>query len=91
MVKKLLIACLAVWMVACAASPPTSGLGPKRAANAPPPAGCVADTATRIPVSPHDCAGPGKEWTGQDIKRTGATDSAQALQQLDPRVTVHGQ
>jgi hypothetical protein len=53
-----------------------------------PPAGCVAETATRIPVNPHDCAGAGRVWTDQDVKSTGATDVAQALRQLDPTVVV---
>jgi hypothetical protein len=53
-----------------------------------PPAGCVADPATRIPVKPSDCAGFGRTWTDQDVKSTGATDAAQALRQLDPTVVV---
>jgi hypothetical protein len=53
-----------------------------------PPAGCVADTATRIPVSPRDCVAAGRVWTDQDVKSTGATDAAQALRQLDPTVVI---
>jgi hypothetical protein len=92
MLNKILIgACLTLCVAACASSrsvPDTAK--PAVAASAKqPPAGCVADTATRVPVSPQDCAGFGRTWTDQDVKSTGATDAAQALRQLDPTVTVH--
>jgi hypothetical protein len=79
---------LTLCVVACATSPSTPGTGQRAGAAMVPPAGCVAETATRIPVSPHDCAGAGRVWTDQDVKSTGATDGAQALRQLDPTVTV---
>ncbi len=97
MVKKLLIgACLIVCVAACATSPSTSGTGKSEsaattkaaAASRALPAGCVSDTGTRIPVSQSDCTGPGRVWTDQDVKSTGATDAAQALRQLDPTVTI---
>lgn len=90
MLKKILIgACLTLCVAACATSPSTSGTGkPAAAAATVPPAGCVADTATRIPVSPSDCAAFGRTYTDQDVKSTGATDAAQALHQLDPTVIV---
>jgi hypothetical protein len=55
-----------------------------------PPSGCIAETATRIPVSPHECAGIGHVWTDKDIKSTGATSAGEALRQLDPTVIVTG-
>jgi len=91
MLNRILIAtCLTLCAAACATSSSTSTTAkPRAAATAPvPPAGCVADTATRIPVSPRDCAGPGRVWTDQDVKSTGATDAAQALRQLDPTVVI---
>jgi hypothetical protein len=89
MLKKILIgAGLTLCVSACATSPSTPGTGHTAAAAKVPPAGCVAETATRIPVNPHDCAGAGRVWTDQDIKSTGATDVAQALRQLDPTVVV---
>jgi hypothetical protein len=88
MLKTIVIgACLAFCVGACATSPP-SGTGQPAAAAKTPPAGCVADTASRIPVSPRDCAGFGRAWSAQDVKSTGATDAAQALRQLDPTVTI---
>ena len=89
MLKKILIgAGLTLCVAACATSPSTPGTAPRAAAAKVPPAGCVAETATRIPVSPHDCAGAGRVWTDQDVKSTGATDVAQALRQLDPTVVT---
>jgi hypothetical protein len=92
MLSKILIGtCLTVCVAACATSPSTSGTTKPAAATATvPPAGCVADTATRIAVSPRDCAGFGRVWTDQDVKSTGATSAGQALRQLDPTVTVTG-
>jgi hypothetical protein len=87
--KKILIgAGLTLCVAACATSPSTPGTAHAAATANVPPAGCVAETATRIPVNPHDCAGAGRVWTDQDIKSTGATDVAQALRQLDPTVVV---
>ena len=91
--NKLLIGiCLPLCAAACANSRTTPDTAkPMAAATAQqPPAGCVAATATRIPVSPKDCAAFGRSWTEQDIKGTGATDAAQALRQLDPTLTVTG-
>ena len=89
MLKKILIgAGLTLCVAACATSPSTPGTGRPAAAAKVPPAGCVADTATRIPVSPSECAGAGRTWSYQDVKSTGATDVAQALRQLDPTVVT---
>jgi hypothetical protein len=86
--KILIGACLTLCVSACATSS-APGTGHVAAAAQVPPAGCVAETATRIPVNPHDCAGAGRVWTDQDIKSTGATSAAQALRQLDPTVLVN--
>jgi hypothetical protein len=89
MLKKILIgAGLTLCVAACATSPSTPGTAPRAAAAKVPPAGCVAETATRSPVSPSECAGAGRVWTDQDVKSTGATDVAQALRQLDPTVVI---
>jgi hypothetical protein len=91
MLKKLLLgACLVLPLAACT-TPSATREPPKSAALAPAPTpGCVADTATRIPVKERDCAGFGRTYTQQDIQRTGQTDTAQALRLLDPSLTVHG-
>ena len=88
MLKKILLGvCLTLCVAACA-TPSSSGTGKSTSAAKVPPAGCVADTATRIPVSPRDCAGFGRVWTDQDVRSTGVSDAAQALHQLDPTVTI---
>ena len=88
--KALIGAGLTFCLVACASTPSTSGVGTRRAANSTPPPGCVADTATRIPLSSSDCSAFGRVYTQQDIKKTGSLDSAQALRLLDPAVTTSG-
>ena len=91
MLKKLLIAaCLVLPLAACTTrsatrEPPTSA----SLASARTP-GCVSDTATRIPVMQADCAGFGRIYTQEDLLRTGAADTGQALRLLDPALTVHG-
>jgi len=80
----LISACLALCAAACS-TPRASSEAARQ-----PPAGCIAETATRIAVSPHDCAGTGRVWTDKDIKSTGATSAGEALRQLDPTVIVTG-
>ena len=92
--KKLLLSSqLALCVAGCASHPATPATAtPKVAATAEgPPAGCVADTATRIPASSGTCAAFGHTWTQTDIKSTGASDTGQALRNLDPTLTIKGQ
>jgi hypothetical protein len=86
--NRLLIVCVALAVAACASNRPAGT--PENAAQASKalPSGCVSQTATRIPLSPSECAAFGHVWTEQDVKRTGATDAAQALRLLDPTVTT---
>lgn len=87
--NKALIVCVSLCVAACATSRSPPGAAKGAAADIRPPAGCVADTATRIPVSPRECAGFGRVWTQEDVKTTGATSAGEALRLLDPSVTVH--
>ena len=92
MLNKLLIgAGLALCVAACASKPSAPGAATSRLAPQSNvlPAGCVADTGTRIPVGPRECAGFGHTWGQQDMRSTGAVDAGQALRLLDPTVTVH--
>jgi hypothetical protein len=52
--------------------------------------GCVSATATRLPVRPDDCAGRGQTYSRDDLLRTGAHDTGEALQLLDPALRVYG-
>lgn len=52
---------------------------------------CIRDTGSHIPPPKGQCLPvTGSSYSQQDIQRTGATNIGQALQMLDPSVTVHG-
>ncbi|HXY96428.1 MAG TPA: hypothetical protein VEH00_05585 [Steroidobacteraceae bacterium] len=88
MTKSLALGALALILAACATAPVSPGQA--TTANAKPPAGCVAQTATRIPVKDDKtCAGFGATYTQQDIQNTGQTNVSAALQMMDPSVTRH--
>ena len=79
----------ALMLAACAATPPTPDQT-KVAANAKPPAGCVGQSATRIPLKDDkSCAGFGSTYTQQDINNTGQSTVGGALPLLDPAITRH--
>jgi hypothetical protein len=93
MLYKALIAACAV-VAGCSTSPPApdvAGSAVRTADAALPPAGCVAQSATRIPVGPSECVAAGHIWTGRAIQSTGATEPGAALRLLDPTVNVQGQ
>jgi outer membrane cobalamin receptor len=81
-----LSAAFALILTACTLTPPSADK--PTAANAPP-AGCVAQTATRIQVKDTACAGPGNTYTKQDIERTGQANLGDALPMLDPAISKH--
>jgi hypothetical protein len=78
-------ACLAL-LAGCATTPRAPAKPATAAATLP--AGCVGQTATRIPVKSSECAGFGSTYDQQDIDRTGQTTVGPALQMLDPSVRV---
>jgi hypothetical protein len=95
--KALICVGLALCVGACASTPSTPAATSPTAASPTaaktanqPPAGCVAETATRIPVSPTECAAFGRVHTDEAIKQTGVQDTAQALRLLDPAITTKG-
>ena len=52
---------------------------------------CIRDTGSHIPPPKGQCLPvAGNSYSQRDIQRTGATNIGQALQMLDPSVTVHG-
>ena len=52
---------------------------------------CIRDTGSHIPPPKGQCLPvAGNSYNQQDIRNTGATNVGQALQMLDPSVTVHG-
>jgi hypothetical protein len=61
-----------------------------RAAAAATPRPCSLPTASRIPARPDECsASPGRTYSQTDVERTGQTNVGDALQMLDPSITVH--
>lgn len=78
-------ACLAV-LSACATTPSTPVKTETAAARMP--AGCVGQTASRIPVKEGQCAGFGNTYTQQDLQNTGQVYADKALGMLDPSVRV---
>ncbi len=52
---------------------------------------CIQSTGSLIPPKQGQCLPvAGNSYSQQDIQRTGANNIGQALQMLDPSVTVHG-
>lgn len=49
---------------------------------------CLTHTGSRI-GGKGKCRGTGRSYTGEDLKRTGATTVGDALPLLDPSITVH--
>ena len=53
--------------------------------------GCLRSTGSLIPPRPGKCLPvAGRSYSREDIRRTGAVDTADALRMLDPSVTMQG-
>jgi hypothetical protein len=90
--RALIGAGLSACVAACVGSPAAPAMvSPSMTAASLPPAGCVSQSATRIPAGPTECAASGHVWTSDAIRGTGATEPAAALRLLDPTLTVRGQ
>ncbi len=50
---------------------------------------CLTDTGSRVSSDASKCRGYGRNFSSEDIDRTGRTSAADALALLDPSVTVH--
>jgi hypothetical protein len=85
--KVLIGVCLLLALAGCASTPSSPPTAKASAAVTAPP-GCVGSTATRLPVSPGSCAGPGHTLTQEQLSTTGATDVAGALRLVDPTLTI---
>jgi hypothetical protein len=81
----LLGTCTAALLAACAAAPPAPDVVVGRTAAAPR-LNCLT-TGTRITLKEGECAAvAGRVYTQDDLQRTGAIDTAQALRMLDPSI-----
>lgn len=89
------VAALAVgWPAQAQDTSGAAGHAPAKAAKAAPkPADrhCLRSTGSLIPAKSGECLPvAGRSYDREDIRRTGATDTAEALRRLDPSVTVRG-
>jgi len=83
MLKAILIGtCASALLAGCATQGP-----PRQSASAVGP-GCVSDTGSRLARSQPPCSTPGRAYSGDDLQRTGEINVGDALQKLDPAVTV---
>jgi len=73
--------------IALGACASTSGNTPAKPVAAAATPGCVSDTGSRI-STPGDCAGFGRSYSQEDMKRTGQTTVGGALPLLDPAISV---
>ena len=89
MLRTLLIcAVVSASAVGCSSTPQPRSDAPAAAATATRP--CALGSASRIPARPDQCSpSPGRTYSQEDVERTGQTNVADALQMLDPSITVH--
>ena len=60
-----------------------------KAVPAPGDRGCLRNTGSLIPAKPGHCLPvSGRSYSGKELLRTGEPDTARALQQLDPSISV---
>jgi hypothetical protein len=86
MIKSILICAV----VSASAMGCTTTAPPRTAAAAAATRPCTQDTASRIPMRPGECSSaPGRTYSDKDVERTGQTNVGDALQLLDPSITVH--
>ena len=88
MLRTLLIcAVVSASAMGCSSTPQARPDAPAAAAATRP---CALGSASRIPARPDQCSpSPGRTYSQEDVQRTGQTNVADALQMLDPSITVH--
>ena len=72
----------------CAATPQNVNSKPAASAATTNP-NCLTETGSRISSGKSGCRGYGREYSHDDIDRTGKLSAADALSLLDPSITVH--
>ena len=88
MFKNLLIcAVVSASAIACSTTAPSRPDSRTAATTTPCP---QQNTASRIPMRPGECSTvPGRTYSNEEVERTGQTNVGDALQMLDPSITVH--
>lgn len=88
MTRALIIGILsAAALAACSTTPshPAS-----RTASAIPPGWCSTAGGKALQPGSSDCNSLTRKYSGEQLRATGMTDAAHALQMLDPSITAHG-
>ena len=75
-------------LTACAANTTSVKPSPATAALVQNPA-CAPPGSSRMAANPANCPGIDRSYSSDDITRTGATTTGDALRLLDPAITVH--
>jgi hypothetical protein len=78
--------CMMALLVGCATHPAARTASTAGAQGT---AGCVSETGSRIQHSPGSCTTFGRTYSGDDLQRTGEPNVGDALERLDPSLTVH--
>jgi hypothetical protein len=82
----LICAVVSASAMGCSSTPQARPDAPAAAMTRP----CALGSASRIPARPDQCSpSPGRTYSQEDVQRTGQTNVADALQMLDPSITVH--
>jgi hypothetical protein len=79
----------ALVLAACAATPGNVKPPTATAAAVTHDPNCPTQTGSPIAVNGKECSGIGRAYTREDIDRTGATTTEDAMRLLDPSVTIH--
>ncbi len=86
-IKTLIVGILGVGaLAACAATPPHHAVS---VASAIPPGWCSTVGGKPLRPGSSDCDALTRAYSGKQLRQTGMTDAAHALEMLDPSVTVH--
>jgi hypothetical protein len=88
MIRALVFSLLSTAALAACASTPSHP--PSRSASAALPAGCSTTESRIARPESSGCYSPSRVYSQKDMRQTGKTDVAHALQMLDPSITVHG-
>jgi hypothetical protein len=88
MIRALVIGILSAAALAACSTTPSHHAA--RSASAIPPGWCAKADGTALRPGSPGCDSLTKTYSGEQLRRTGFTDAAHALQMLDPDITVHG-
>jgi hypothetical protein len=86
MIRALIIGILSAGALAACSTTPSHP--PSRTASSISPGGCSTAQGKAAPMGMAGCTSEVRSYSSKDLRQTGRTDTAHALQMLDPSVTV---